>query len=108
MKDGVNTRSMVVLFVVGFLCIRKSKEDVSSCKFRGVGRGGLILRNKLLEKERASLSLLFVRLFLFLIFSAFQKSLKTFRKLRWESVLCNLLFSLSIPLCNCKLEENEG
>jgi len=38
MKDGVNTRSMVVLFVVGFLCIRKSKEDVSSCKFQGVGR----------------------------------------------------------------------
>lgn len=33
MKDGVNTRSMVVLFVVGFLCIKKSKEDVSSCKF---------------------------------------------------------------------------
>jgi len=32
MKDGVNTRSMVVLFVVGFLCIKKSK-DVSSCKF---------------------------------------------------------------------------
>ena len=38
MKDGVNTRSMVVLFVVGFLCIKKSKEDVSSCKFQGVGR----------------------------------------------------------------------